>query len=402
MWLLATLVLLPIVQAQLCLHNVARGSSLLQTVHTGELATRRAPMLLRPSEGGSPDTVEFGVLLKGFSGIDFPTLTWSADAVLTLRWRDRRAANAILPEGDASVSLSQEVAEGLIWMPDMVVTNADFLGSEVKSTTVFVNADGTVNKTQRLLLRMRSEYAVDEFPYDKQLLKLELASSAYMSQDVRLKPMKDASMSGAEASLFAATNWKFLNFHLEEATTIDGTLSKSRGFFNVHVARDPSSIQQNVMYPEIFLVALAYTVFLFPVSPAFAMPRVGTSMISFLSMLTVNMQTLQMLPESRPEITWMDGFDVTCRYLVFTVICLNVVVEAAFHILEEQDLAKQMTRELSLIYPFGATLAVGSCWLAYTHNLQTVCWMQRLGIVSAASIYVASAVLRMYFNRKKQ
>lgn len=215
-----------------------------------------------------------------------------------------------------------------------------------------------------------------------------------MLEDLRLELITDPLFVGAADDLFNETNWKLLKSNTEVYAEVDGSLRKSRGRFIVQVARSTASMEQDVMLPELALVFCAWMVFMLPVAPPFAMPRVTLSMVSFLSMLTINMRTLSKLPETRHGMTWIELFDGVVRYLIFTTVCFNMLVETTFHTWENPALAKKITNELRLLFPVYSALLISSCWFADASSLDSICWMQRLGLFFYVALHFTLAIWR--------
>ena len=112
--------------------------------------------------------------------------------------------------------------------------------------------------------------------------------------------MPSANISDSVAKSFDKTDWTFLYHGLNVFQENVGSLQKSRAEFEMHVLRDASPYWSSTIFPEIMIVVLGYTVtcqqlvvaimmaacmslplheaqvFLFPVNPGFAMPRVSS------------------------------------------------------------------------------------------------------------------------------
>lgn len=121
-----------------------------------------------------------------------------------------------------------------------------------------------------------------------------------MTDEVQLVPMPSANISDSVAKSFDKTDWTFLYHGLNVFQENVGSLQKSRAEFEMHVLRDASPYWSSTIFPEIMIVVLGYTVtcqqlvvaimmaacmslplheaqvFLFPVNPGFAMPRVSS------------------------------------------------------------------------------------------------------------------------------
>jgi len=268
--------------------DVPRAPSLLAIARSHSSGRTVDPEVqLRPSEGGAADVVRFSIFVKNFLGLDFPGQTWKADVVITLSWQDDRAKR-LVPEGHDDITLSATRADEDLWTPDIVVTNMDLQGEEVISTSFNVNKQGLVSKTQRVLAQLIANYDVSNYPYDTQKLYVILASGTYMSEDVQMQAMGEAS---AADEAFSESNWILSNMALSTKEEKDSSLSKSRGLLQLRVKHDPAGVFSSCIVPEILILVLSYTVFLMPMETAFVMPRVATGMIAFLSLLTLSQQT---------------------------------------------------------------------------------------------------------------
>jgi len=318
------------------------------SIQTGEM--KRPSIAERPQAGGPADMIYLDLLLKDFYGADLHNEQWEGDIVVMLRWYDPRVAG-LVPKDQTGRTLSEEQAHELMWTPDVVVTNTELEGERIVSTSFHVSMDGMVNKTQRLLVRIKEDFDGKEFPYDKQVLHVLLASASYMTDEVQLVPMPSANISDSVAKSFDKTDWTFLYHGLNVFQENVGSLQKSRAEFEMHVLRDASPYWSSTIFPEIMIVVLGYTVFLFPVNPGFAMPRVSSAVIAFLSIMTISTRTSQMLPEVRRGLVWMELFEVVCKMLLFTVILLNILIEMVFHTWQQPDLAKQLVSELRFAFP---------------------------------------------------
>eukprot|EP00438_Fugacium_kawagutii_P023345 Skav218608 [mRNA] locus=scaffold3208:41911:43167:+ [translate_table: standard] len=380
--------------------NSAKSPELLQRASNAalhapvKLSDLEAPSYAeRPQAGGPPDMIHLGVLLKDFYGADLHNEDWEADIVLMAQWYDPRVSG-LVPKDQSGRTLSEKQAQELIWTPDVIVTNAELQGQNVISTSFYVSVDGTVNKTQRLLVKIKEDFDGKEFPYDTQVLHVLLASASYMSNDVQLVPMTGANLSDIGEKAFDKSDWTFMYHDLQVFEEDIGSLRKTRMQFQMHLRRDASPYASSTIFPEIMIVVLSYTVFLFPVNPGFAMPRVSSAVIAFLSILTISTRTSQMLPEVRRGLVWMELFEVVCKMLLFIVILLNILVEAVFHSWQQPDLAKQLIAELRIAFPLVAGLSLAACSRATGKHLELFCDAIRSALLLLTALFIFSVFRR--------
>ncbi|CAJ1379768.1 unnamed protein product [Effrenium voratum] len=348
---------------------------------------------LRPHEGGPADVIQVDVALKAFFGADLHNEAWEGDLVLMLSWHDPRAAG-LVPKEHQTRTLSQQQAQKLLWTPDVEVTNIELDGFQVISTSYVVSLDGVVNKTQRVLVKIKEDFDGKQFPYDEQALNVRLASTSYMVDDVQLVAAPGTNLTNPGAEVFDHSDWTYLGHGLTVFEEMTGTLRKSRAQFQIQLKRDATPYLSYTIFPEIMIVVLSYTVFLFPVTPAFAMPRVSSAVIAFLSILTISTRTTAMLPEVRRGLVWMELFEVTCKMLLFSVILLNILVEMVFHTWQQPELAVQLIKELRLGFPVVAGVSIAACWRAAGTRLELCCQLQRCGLLLVLVMFLISVIRR--------
>lgn len=177
-----------------------------------DLETKPAPakakksFIPRPNVGKGPDLVTFGMLAKTFYGLNVKKSRFTIDLVLTLMWEDKRTVS-LIPKGAANITLSEEEANKKIWLPEIAVTNRDVHKYQVISTAVELHRDGHVVKVQRVEVRVKDNYQLAEYPFDSQDLPVQIASSVYMDNAVKLVPSTDDTYSGFTKSLLVGTGF---------------------------------------------------------------------------------------------------------------------------------------------------------------------------------------------------
>lgn len=319
-----------------------------------------SPIDVRPNFGNLPTLVEFAMLAKNFYGADVKKSTVAMDIVLTLQWVDNRT-RALVPPGLKELTLSQARAERLMWMPFVAVTNRDLEGSQVTSTGVTVDSQGVVQKIQRMLVVAKNSFDIRAFPFDMQTFKFRIASTTFMADELQLKEMEGEGISGVKEGIFTGQEYDFVSASQRVFEDQDGALVKSRGELNIEVKRNSDAYVKNLLVPELLLVAIAYTVFLFPQAAPFIMPRVATSMMSFMALMVLSLRTSAMLP-TRGSSSWIDVFEESCMMMMFTTLCLNVLVEVLEHECKLNPVASAMQKELRVGLPIVEIIVICICF----------------------------------------
>jgi len=337
----------------------------------------------RPNLGGNPDVVNFGIYVKNFFGMKIRKNEFSVDVVVTLRWTDARVSK-LVPAGTRVVTVPLSEAKNSLWMPDIVIANRAIGGQERISAAVELHTDGTVVKTERLLLLVKQHFDVTAFPFDYQQPKIILSSATLMSEDLVLQAMSDETLKGAKPGLFDDREFHFVSDETTVFEEVDGNLKKHRGKLVMTLRRDWTRYLQTTILPEIFLILISFTVFWMPRATPFAMPRVATNLISFLTLMTLSINTDSMLPKDRAGMAWIELFADSMQMQNSLILFLNVFVDWVFCTLELKELGEKMTNELAVLFPLMGSVVVMICFMGrsgeHLDRIQTLIRLWMFGV----------------------
>jgi hypothetical protein len=350
---------------------------------------------VRPNLGGEPDVVHFAIYMKNFFGMKFNKNMFSTDVVLTLSWTDLRAANMV-PQGTENVTMRTTQAKKRMWLPDIAVSNRAIGGQELISSAVEVSKNGKVRKTERLLLHVKQHFDVRAFPFDVQEPKIVLSSATLMARDLKL--VQDSihpELAGVKPHLFEDREFKYLKDETVVFEEKDGNLVKSRGMLLITLERDWTRYLQTTILPEIFLILISFTVFWMPRAVPFAMPRVATNLISFLTLMTLSINTSRMLPQDRQGMAWIELFADSMQVLNCLILFLNVFVDVIYNTFDLKDLGEKMTNELAVLFPLVGFATVCICFSGTSgHDLPRVQTIIRIFIFGITGIWIAFGIKR--------
>ena len=133
----------------------------------------------RPDPEGTPTPVATTVYVLDISHIDDVRQSVTADFVLRLRWRDPR-----LIENEGAPEVRRAALDD-VWNPKMRVLNPRNLSKQLPDT-VDIDAQGFVTHRQRFLGELAVSLDLKEFPFDEELLSIQVVSAAYSSEEVAL------------------------------------------------------------------------------------------------------------------------------------------------------------------------------------------------------------------------
>merc|ERR1719362_2570682 len=198
--------------------------------------------------------------------------------------------------------------------------------------------------------------------------------------------MTNSAVNGAKSGLFDDREFKFVSDETSVFEEIDGILEKSRGKLEVTLRRDWTRYLQTTILPEIFLILISFTVFWMPRATPFAMPRVATNLISFLTLMTLSINTASMLPPDRAGMAWIELFADSMQMQNCLILFLNVFVDWVYITLDLKQLGEKMTNELAGLFPLMGCVVVLLCLTGrdgqHLSHIETLIRIWMFGVLS--------------------
>lgn len=211
------------------------------------------------SDEPTPREVLVGVNLTSIPEIQETSETFVAICYLHLRWQDPSLAF----EGKRPQVLIEEAALDRVkemWRPDLQFAN-ESSAAEVKRAVLSIHPDGTVDFDREFQVTLRSELDLHSFPFDRQVLQLELESFAYNAKEVRLVP--EQVVLGRNVAL---AQWQPGELSWSTAMVQDRLEAEDyhRLTISLEMTRNPGFYIWQVFVPLFFLIMIASTVFFLP------------------------------------------------------------------------------------------------------------------------------------------
>jgi hypothetical protein len=248
------------------------------------------------------------------------------------------------------------------------VTNIKVKKLDVISTAVTLLKSGEVLKVQRVTVIVMDMYQLKEFPFDMQDLAVDIASTQYMTNAVQLVPNENPSWTGVSSTFFDGSGFALKHWSLFRVEDDQGVLKKSRGILSMKVQRVLTSYMSQNFIPMMYIVAFSCAVFYFPCNMVFIMPRLATSIVSYLTFSNLAAKSDAALPSTRPN-NWNDVLCQNIQLVMLITTCFNIYSELLFHAFGIEDFATKITNELKFIAPLlnifvAATIMI--CGAAHT------------------------------------
>lgn len=351
-------------------HSATVPRGVLASVEGGEglhMVGVSATTLPRPqiaAGSGDPDIVYFGLYGKTFYGTDLKAQEYTIDSILTMQWVDPRTI-AMVPAGQDHFTLADGDSIGTIWTPGINITNGAGSRFDRISSSLTVTRDGKVTQVDEVLAVVKTKFILNNFPFDEQTLQLNVASMQYMLNEVKLSPIDEIVYSGLRKGFFDGSEYTESSFTVKTYEDIDGPLKKSRGSMEIGVTRSLFRFQRNFLVPAFLYLAISCAVFWLPFSPTYVTPRVALSIFILLIFANLAANADNELPSSAPY-NWKDLLCFTIQLQMFIVVCLNILIEIAYHSMKCTVTATHISSELKIVAPLVGALSMTIILVAAT------------------------------------
>ena len=301
----------------------------------------------RPDPDGVPTRVSIGFFIIDVVEIDDVAQTFKTDVIATISWTDPRLA---LPP-DAVDRADRIFALGQLWNPALTLVNrrnADILAPDLARVT----ADGGVTFEARRFAELASPLDLKDFPFDTQVLRMDIASTRYGPDEVEL--VVDDATSGRLGN-FSLSGWRV---ELGEITVsqidLQGGGRLVRVVRHLDAEREGGFFVMKVIVPLGLIIFMSATVFW--VDPENIGPQLGISTASVLTLIAFQFSLVRMLPRVS-YLTRIDLFVLGSMILVFLALAEAIytsrITKAGRH-----DDARRVDYYARLVYPVAFVLLV--------------------------------------------
>jgi len=273
--------------------------------------------LTPPKVGGEPVTVSVGLFLLDIIEIDEIKQSFKVDYTADIQWHDPRLSAKAL--GYSLVGCRLTVED--IWDPRLHAINPrDF--SKIFINDVSVNEEGAVYYYLRLQTIYSSVFKLQQFPFDKQILKMHLASFQYGPADVIF--VINEEFTGRLDNL-VVPGWTLISNVSDTSIPpiVAAGAEYSHIFHNITLERKAGYYIWKFVIPLCFIVLMAGAVFW--LDPTNFGPQIGISTAAVFTLVAFLLGLRQGLPQVA-YLTRMDILILSATILVFVSFAEVVVV----------------------------------------------------------------------------
>ncbi len=304
----------------------------------------------RPATGDAPTIVRVGLFVLDVDAIDSAQQSFAANVYIEAQWMDPRLAH------DGGV-IKRPLID--VWHPRLQLLNQQKLFATFPEA-VEVMGNGEVIYRQRYWGNFSQPLRLHKFPFDHQVLTIQVVPGGYTPSEVEIAPLSEASgrMSGISPS-FSVADWAVVKWDVQASpiVLIPGREGMSSLLFSLEMTRESAYYIIKVILPLCMIVAMSWVSFW--IDPDEVSVNVSVAITSVLTIVAYRFSIGETLPKIA-YLTRMDAFTLAAMFLVFLAV-IQVVVNSMLVKRGHKQIAQRFDRAARLAYPAGF-----ACMLVWT------------------------------------
>jgi hypothetical protein len=310
--------------------------------------------VIPPNSNGAV-LVDLGLFIEAITDIDPVSNTFRIEGFIDLVWCDPR--EGFNPEELAwheKIFLEDNAREKLnsMWNPDITFPNESG-PHETENLEVIVFEDGTIEYEERFSVTLEAHFDLTHFPFDKQVLEVEIESLAWSEQ--YLKFHEEADMIGLSSD-FELAEWHSTSIATEirEGREIRDRHPFSEFVMLIHVERLSGFYLWRLFMPMLIIVALSWSVFWMKDDDLS-----NRLLVSFTGILTVVAYNFT-VSDSLPHISYMTFMDavITFSFFLMALTIVENIVVFIFHSNDREDIAHTLEVASRIVFPLFYTMGL--------------------------------------------
>lgn len=299
----------------------------------------------RPDLEAGTTKIEVLIWVLNIDSINSAMQTFDANIFIRLIWKDPRLIHT--DNGPVKYLLDK------IWNPDCQIANAGRLLRKTHPRTATVQPDGTVNYNQRYVGSFSQPLNLNDFPFDKQKLILNLIAPEYTPEEIQFVPEKKMVAMGLPYAAgiskdISLPDWKILDFKTENAPYLILEGFENAGYaFEILAKRLSRYFLVKVILPLIFIVMMSWVVFW--IDPENLVTRIGAAISSMLTLIAYRFDIDTLVPKVSYT-TRMDEFIFMSTLLVFLSL-IQAILTSALAQSKKVSMARKINFASRIVFP---------------------------------------------------
>lgn len=304
-----------------------------------------------------PVLVDIGLYIVAITAINEIDNTFRIEAFMDLVWCDPRLAfipeevgvlEELFLEEDAKLKLAQ------IWWPDIQFVN-QVGGRNIENEELIIHSDGSIEYEEKFTIQLEAHYDLRKFPFDRQVLEIEIESFAWSSDYLVFHLQKEKIGFSTD---FEIPEWHTVAYHteVESVKEIRDRAPFSEVMIKIEVVRQYGYYVWKILMPLVLIVLISWVVF-WMIGEGLS-DRMG---ISFTAILTIVAYQF-LISGSLPRIayfTFMDSMLTISLVLIVLTIFENVFVNS-MNSQKKQESAIKIDKTCRWAFPliYGVSFAI--------------------------------------------
>jgi len=295
----------------------------------------------RPGAKGSPIHVLVGLYVLDIKHIKDVEHSFSADFILTVRWKDSR-----LIDKSRGLSLAGCLV-GLddVWDPQALLLNRGTI-SVAREPLVQIDSKGTVSFSYRVSGDFTSRFDLREFPVDSHTLPITIISTRYGPDEVEFVVAKNIT---GRADLLSIAGWSIGPWATRVGYFYFAPQNRllSQFEYEVTATRHAGFYVRKVIFPLILVIIMSWAVFW--LDPVHLATQVGLSATVMVILVIFELNLGTLLPRVSYS-TRVDTFLLGSRLLVFLAL-VEAVTTGILAAGGKEALARRLDRWARWVFP---------------------------------------------------
>ena len=301
-----------------------------------------------PPNPDGPVMVDLGLYIIQITAINIADNTFHMEGFLDLVWCDPRLAYSASETGRQEELFLEEAALDKIheiWWPDIEFVN-EAGASEIENAELIILPDGTVDYQARFNAELEAHYDLRQFPFDHQLLEIEIETFAWDNEYLVLHQEEDKIGFSTE---FQIPEWeiKRVDSVIEDKQEIRDRKPFSEFLMEIEVTRLSSYYQWKILLPLIILVAISWSVF-WMIGDGLA-DRMSVSLTGLLTIVAYQFVVSDGLPKVS-YFTLMDGI-LTLSFVMMALTIMQNIYVNTLYLHEKQETAANWDKLCRWLFP---------------------------------------------------
>ena len=292
----------------------------------------------RPLIEDGPTDVRVAVFVLDIDEVSNIGQSFDANIYIELRWHDPRHAHGH----------PNAVTRGLneVWNPRILFINQQKIWKTLPEI-VEVFPDGEVLYQQRVWGTFSQPLELEDFPFDQQVLTVQLAAASYSPKEVKLVT-EQKSRTGV-ANEFSLADWNILGWKVDIAPFAPSLEEEPFAGYSLFIeaARKYGYYIIKVIIPLILIVMMSWVVFW--IDPLESGAQISVSITAMLTLIAYRFAVGSDLPKVS-YLSRLDYFILGATFLVFATL-IQVVVTSTYAKTGKLDRARSIDQWARFLFP---------------------------------------------------